>query len=124
MKSVVTRLATATREGDIVGQISLVDVDKVYDNGYHAVNRLSLEVAEGELRRQHARPQRWLAFRGQKVAPHDFGVDGVAGGVSDHPQDEDPVAAVPSQRSKNLCVGGGHPGNLPRQLRGEPIRGR
>ena len=31
-----------------MGQISLVDVDKVYDNGYHAVNKLSLEVADGE----------------------------------------------------------------------------
>ena len=31
-----------------MGQISLVDVDKVYDNGYHAVNRLSLHVDDGE----------------------------------------------------------------------------
>ena len=48
MKSVMGRLVTAAREGDIVGHISLVDIDKVYDNGYHAVNQLSLEVADGE----------------------------------------------------------------------------
>ena len=31
-----------------MGSITLNNVDKVYDNGFHAVNQLSLEVAEGE----------------------------------------------------------------------------
>lgn len=31
-----------------MGSISLKHVDKVYDNGFHAVNQLSLEVADGE----------------------------------------------------------------------------
>jgi multiple sugar transport system ATP-binding protein len=31
-----------------VGNIVLNEIDKVYDNGFHAVHKLSLDVADGE----------------------------------------------------------------------------
>jgi multiple sugar transport system ATP-binding protein len=36
------------REGGAVGSIVLNEIDKVYENGFHAVHKLSLDVADGE----------------------------------------------------------------------------
>src|SRR4051794_9401261 len=44
VRGVRTRTGEVSRVGDIV----LSDVDKVYENGFHAVHKLSLEVADGE----------------------------------------------------------------------------
>ena len=42
------RNLTPATEGDHVGNIILDQIDKIYDNGFHAVNQLSLEVNDGE----------------------------------------------------------------------------
>ncbi len=46
---VVRGLRRKTNKGDSdVGNIVLSEVDKVYENGFHAVHKLSLDVADGE----------------------------------------------------------------------------
>src|SRR6476469_9744687 len=35
-------------KGSAVGSIALNEIDKVYENGFHAVHKLSLDVADGE----------------------------------------------------------------------------
>ncbi len=44
----VTRKVSDHEQGVLMGSIVLDEIDKVYDNGFHAVKSLSLEVADGE----------------------------------------------------------------------------
>ena len=46
----VSKMAASARQrtGGAVGSITLNEIDKVYENGFHAVHKLSLEVADGE----------------------------------------------------------------------------